>query len=439
MVEPITAKISGNEINSRKTINAWCSYDIANSAYSLSIATVLYPIYYDAVTKEAFGSAIVTFLGQSIKNTVLYEYAISLGYLIVIFLTISLSGLADLGGFRKRFMQIFTIIGALSCGGLYFFNGANIGLGISLPMLAIVGFAGSLVYYNSFLPLIATPDRQDKISARGFSFGYAGSMILLIFNLFSIENYQLFGFEGKLEAIRYAFIEVGVWWLIMAIPAFVILKEKRQKLSFSAQLFTKGFHEIAMVFNYIRHRKTMSRFLLAFFFFSMGVQTIIIIASLFGSAELGITGSKLIITILIIQVLAIAGATLFGYVSSKLGNRTSIIWMLSIWIFICLMAYFIQTELQFYVLGGLVGLVMGGIQSQARSTWSKLLPEESTDTASFFSFYDSTEKLAIVLGMFGFGLVEQITGSMRSSALLLSIFFIASLVIMVLTPLRKNT
>jgi UMF1 family MFS transporter len=423
-------------INSTKVINAWCSYDIANSAYILSVNTVLYPIYYQIVTKNAFGSEMVQFLGLSIKNTVLYEYAIALGYLLVIFLTLSLSGIADMGGYRKRFMQFFTLLGSLACIGLYGFNGANIGLGLLLPMLAVLGFAGSLVYYNSFLPIIATPDRHDRISARGFSFGYAGSMLLLIFNIF--ENYQMFGFADKLEAIRFSFIEVGIWWLVVSQFAFYYLRENRKKVQIDSTIFTRGFHEVISVLKYINKHKEMYRFLLAFFFFSMGVQTIIIVASLFGKSELGITDTKLIMTILIIQLVAIFGAMLFGRVSARFGNKTSLLWMLSIWVFVCFSAYIVQNEYQFYALSALVGLVMGGIQSQARSTWSKLIPSGTTDTASYFSFYDSTEKLAIVIGMLGFGIIEQITGSMRNSALLLSLFFIVSLVIIAVTKLKKE-
>lgn len=426
------------EINSKKIINAWCSYDMANSAYNLSISTVLFPIYYEQVTNNAFGSELINFMGHSIRNTVLYEYAIALGYLIIIFLTLSLSGIADLGGYRKRFMQTFTLIGALACVGLSGFHGSNIGLGLLLPLIAVIGFAGSLVYYNSFLPIIATPDRHDKISAKGFSWGYAGSTVLLIFNIITITYYGFFGFADELQAIRFSFILVGIWWLGIAQIAFHFLKEKQEKIKISRTVLSKGFREVLNVFRHIRKNKAQYRFLLSFFFFSMGVQTIIIIASLFGSVELQISTTKLIMTILIIQLVAILGAYIFGKVSSKFGNKTSLIWMLCIWIFICVSAYFVETEMQFYVLGALVGLVMGGIQSQARSTWSKLIPKGNTDTASFFSFYDSTEKLAITIGMLGFGLIENFTGSMRISALLLSVFFIISLVIISFTRLKSQ-
>jgi UMF1 family MFS transporter len=399
---------------------------------------VLYPIFYQQVTQKAFGSEMVTFMGLNIKNTVLYEYAIALGYFLVILMTLSLSGIADLGGFRKRFMQSFTMLGSFACMGLFFFKGENIGLGLLLPMLAVLGFAGSLVYYNSFLPIIATSDRHDRISAKGFSFGYAGSMILLIFNIFSLQKYQLFGFSDSLEAIRFSFIEVGIWWLTISQIAFYYLREERKVVHWDVTIFTRGFHEVFNVFGYIKKHKTMYRFLLSFFFFSMGVQTIIIVASLFGKAELGITDTKLIMTILIIQVVAILGAFIFGRVSTRFGNRTSLLWMLAIWVFVCFSAYNVHDEYQFYVLSALVGLVMGGIQSQARSTWSKLIPSNTTDTASYFSFYDSTEKLAIVIGMLGFGIIEQITGSMRNSTLLLSLFFIVSFLIIAFTKLKKE-
>jgi UMF1 family MFS transporter len=425
-------------VNSTKVINAWCSYDIANSAYMLSVNTVLFPIYYEQVTQKAFGSEMVTFMGMNIKNTVLYEYVIALGYFIVILMTLSLSGIADLGGYRKRFMQAFTVLGSFACVGLYFFTGENIMLGLLLPMLAVLGFAGSLVYYNSFLPLIATPDQHDRISAKGFSYGYAGSMILLIFNIFSLQKYQLFGFSDSLEAIRFSFIEVGIWWLAVSQIAFYFLREERKVVSWDVTIFTRGFHEVINVFGYIKKHKTMYRFLLSFFFFSMGVQTIIIVASLFGKAELGITDTKLIMTILIIQLVAILGAYIFGRVSTRFGNRTSLLWMLGIWVFVCLSAYYVREEIQFYVLSALLGLVMGGIQSQARSTWSKLIPSDTTDTASYFSFYDSTEKFAIVIGMLGFGIIEQLTGSMRNSTLLLSLFFIVSFLIIAFTKLKKD-
>lgn len=416
--------------NSRKVINAWCSYDIANSAYSLSIGTAIFPIYYSAVTPK-----FIHFMGSDIANTVMLNYALAAGYFIIVFLTPLLSGIADLCGYRRRFMQLFTILGSLSCMGLYFFTSEHILPGIIFPATAVIGFAGSLVYYNSFLPVIATPDFQDKVSARGFMFGYAGSMFLLIVNLFTIMKPEIFGFADSGSASRFAFLTVGIWWFAIGQIAIYHLREYPGKMKVNARIMANGFREILQVLKQVSKMPVIGSFLLAFFFFSTGVQTIILVAALFGSSELGIEGPKLIATILIIQIVAILGAWLFGKVSTRMGNKFSLIIMLAVWIIICLSAYIITTEYQFYVLAALVGMVMGGIQSQARSTFSKLIPTGTTDTASFFSFYDITEKVAIVVGMFGFGFIQQITGSMRNSTLLLSSFFILSLIILSTTRL----
>jgi MFS transporter, UMF1 family len=419
--------------NNRKIINAWCSYDIANSSYSLSIGTAIYPVYYQAVTSKN-----ISFLGASFANTVLYDYAIAAGYLVIILLTPLLSGIADFGGYRKRFMQMFTILGSLSCMGLYFYTGQNVSLGVILPALAVIGYAGSLVYYNSFLPIIASPTLHDKISARGFIFGYAGSMLLLIFNLFSITKYKWFGFSNAGNASRAAFLMVGIWWFAIGQIAVYYLKEYPAKIKINAGIFINGFREIISVSKQLRNMPVMGGFLLAFFFLSTGVQTIILVASQFGSSVLGLSTNELIAIVLVIQVVAILGSWVFGRVSMAKGNKFSLLVMLFIWTLICISAYFVTTETQFFILAAMVGMVMGGIQSQSRSTFSKLIPANSINTASFFTFYDITEKLAIVIGMFGFGFVHHITGSMRNSALMLSVFFIISFIILSSFKLSTN-
>lgn len=427
------------EKNSKKVINAWCSYDIANSAYSLSISTAIFPIYYNAVMPP-----LVNLFGSQVANPVLLNYSIAAGYFLIVFLTPLLSGIADLCGYRKRFMQIFTIIGSLSCMGLYFFSGDTLWPGIVFPATAVIGFAGSLVYYNSFLPIIATADKHDQISARGFMFGYAGSMLLLIINLITIMKPEMFGFidsNGKGDsgaATRFAFLTVGVWWLIIGQIAIWFLREYPSKTTFRTGILANGYREVKSVMIQVTRMPAMRNFLMAFFFLSTGVQTVILVAALFGSSELGIEGPKLIATILIIQVVAIIGAWVFGKVSSRLGNKISLVIMLTIWIIICVSAYFIKSEMQFYILGALVGLVMGGIQSQARSTFAKLIPDGTMDTASFFSFYDITEKVAIVVGMFGFGFIQQTTGSMRNSTMFLGILFLISLIIVVFSSYNQR-
>jgi MFS transporter, UMF1 family len=428
------------EKNNKKVINAWCSYDIANSVYNLIITATLFPIYYQEVTQEAFNSDTLSFFGFNLKNTVLYDYTLSAAYFVIIFLSPILSGIADYGGFRKRFMQFFTTLGAFSCFMLYWFSGTNLYYGLIFAALAVIGFAGSLVFYNSFLPIIATPDKHDRISAKGFSWGYAGSIVLLIINLLMIFNYQFFGFEGKLDALRFSFIAVGIWWIGVAQIAFYYLKDYPGNINkFSITLLTKGHKELLSVFTKFKHQPVIKPFLLAFFFLSMGVQTIMLVATMFGKVELKIESTNLIITIIILQILGIAGSLLFAEVSARKGNKISLSIMLTMWIGICIIAYFIQTATEFYFLAAAVGLIMGGIQSQSRSTYAKLIPENTIDTASYFSFYDITEKLAIVLGLFLFGFIEHITGSMRISAISLTILFIISLIILSFIQLPRPT
>ncbi len=414
-----------------KTINAWCSYDIANSVYKLLITTVLFPIYYKAVTNESYN-----YLGIEFKNTVVYDYALAAAFLVIAFVSPLLSGIADYGGHRKKFMQAFTFIGAGACAGMYLFNGNNMFYGLLTVVFAAIGYEGATLFYNSFLPRIAHKNQHDRISARGYSWGYAGSVILLGINLVLVMKYEAFGFSTQLAPIKLSFVQVGVWWFSFSWIAFFFLKDdKGDKIHH--HLLKQGYKELMTVQRYIFSHIVTRRFLFSFFFYSMGLQTLMLVAIMFGQSEIGIEGSKLIVTILILQLLAIVGATFFAYISKIFGNKLSIISMLFIWLGVCVGGFMVQTVTQFYILAAGVGLVMGGIQSQSRSTFSKLIPDNSNDTASYFSFYNFAEKMAIVFGMFSFGFIEQITGSARNSVIALGIYFIIALVLMWRTPLNK--
>lgn len=419
-------------------VNAWCMYDWANSVYSLVITTTIFPIYYNASTKAAFGSDLVTFMGYKITNTVLYSYSLSVSFLLVVIILPFLAGIADFGGKRKFFMKFFAYTGGISCIMLYFFTGANIELGIMFSMLASIGFAGSLVFYNSYLPVIAVPEKFDIISARGFSLGYAGSVLLLIFSLIAVTYPEAFGLKNSAMASRVTFLLVGIWWIGFAQITFYYLPKDTKGIANIRNLVVRGYGEIRKVFVGLKYQKNLSRFLLAFFFYNMGVQTVIYLAALFGDAELGLSANSLIITILIIQIVAIAGSYIFALVSQRKGNRFALISMVIIWMFVCGYAYFLHTDVQFYFLGFVVGLVMGGIQSLSRSSYSKLIPEESSNPTSYFSFYDVVEKLSIVSGTFAYGLIEQITGSMRNSTLALTVFFIIGLVFLLLLRIPRT-
>ncbi|MBR5168587.1 MAG: MFS transporter [Salinivirgaceae bacterium] len=426
------------EKNNRKVISAWCSYDIANSVYSLIVAAALFPIYYERVTAGAFADGVVSIFGHCIKNTVLYDYSIAIGYAFIILITPLLSGIADMGGYRKRFMVLFTIIGSTACSGLYFFTGGNIGFGLLMTILAVVGWAGATVYYNSFLPIIATPRLHNIVSAKGFAWGYLGSMILFIFSIIIIYTWKFWGFGSEEAAYRFSFLLVGIWWIGIATFSFRYLTEFKAKTKIDTSILAKGFKEIATVAKNLFRQQVMNLFLVSFLFLSMGVQTILLVATLFGSAELHIGTIELIIVILLIQFLAMFGSVVFARVSNRYGNFTSLLIMLSVLVVICVAGYFIQNTIQFYILATFLGFVMGGIQSQARSTYAMLIPPDTTDTASYFSFYDITEKIGIVIGMFGFGFIEQISGSMRNSVALLSVFFIIAFVAMAFAATKRK-
>jgi len=426
------------EKNNKRLINAWASFDWANSVYNLIVTTAIFPIYYLTVTQDVFGGEEVQFFNLTIKNSVLYSYAISFSFLIIVFISPILSGIADFGGLKKQFMQFFTYLGSLACIGLYFFTGENIEYGIACSVLASIGYAGSLVFYNGFLPEVASNEIMDKVSAKGFSMGYIGSVILLILNLFLYQKYELFGFENGSSATRFGFILVGIWWVGFAQISFYYLKDRGPRKKITFDILGKGTKELKNVLKMVRSKFVMHRFLTSFFLFSMGVQTVMLLAPLFADKEIGLGADEMIIVVLIIQIIAIGGAYFFAFLSKLKGNGFAISTTLIIWVFICISGYFLKDKISFYGLAAFLGFVMGGIQSISRSTYSKLIPSDTNDTASYFSFYDITEKLAIVIGSLSYGLIDQLTGSMRNSMLFMSIFFISGFVMLQVANLKKN-
>lgn len=422
-------------LEKKRVINAWAFYDWANSVYNLTITSTIFPIYWTAVTSSD-GNSRVSFFGYELENTVLYSFALSISFLAVAILSPILSGIADYNGSKKRFMQAFCFIGSVSCSALYFFNKTNIEFGILAFAIGTFGWAGSLVFYNSYLPEIATEEEQDKVSAKGFALGYVGSSLLLILNLVVILFPESFGIpkESSLPA-RIAFLAVGIWWFGFAQYTFHFMPKSKTKIRLNFDILFKGYKELAGVWKQLKQHNQLKSFLIAFFFFTMGIQTVMYVATLFGSKELKLESGQLIATILIIQFVAIGGAYLFAYLSKKIGNIKALLTALVIWIGICISAYFVVNANQFYLLAFTVGIVMGGSQSLSRSTYSKLLPE-TKDTTSFFSFYDTSEKIAIVLGTASYGMIEEITGSMRNSVFSLGTFFILGFLLLI--RLKRN-
>jgi MFS transporter, UMF1 family len=411
---------------SKKVINGWAMYDWANSVYNLVITTTFFPIYYTEMTKAAPFNGTVTFMGRHFVNTALYNYALAAAYMLVAFTLPILTSIADYKGNKKKFMQFFCYMGAIACSCLYFFNSDNFSFGVICMMLAAIGFYGSLVFYNSYLPEIAALKDRDRISARGFSFGYVGSVIMQLCGFALVLFYDKIPFlKSEGDAVRLTFLLVGIWWIGFAQIPFARLPKGRgitDQNGTPKNIFTGGFIELRKVFNQVRKMPVMKRFLTAFFFYNMGVQTVMLAATNFGSKVLNLPSTNLIITVVLIQLVAIAGAYFISRLSEKFGNLQVLIAVVFFWIVLCILAYMMQTEYHFYGMAIAVGLVMGGIQSLSRSTYAKLMPE-TKDTASFFSFYDITEKIAIVIGLSSFGYIEELTGSMRNSILAVTAFF----------------
>jgi UMF1 family MFS transporter len=429
----------------KKLLNAWAFYDWANSVYPLVISSAVFPIFYGALTiikDEETGKVIsdsVQFLGYEFNNDSLISYVTALSFLVISVMSPVLSGISDYVGNKESFMKFFCYLGSVSCIGLYWFSLDYLWFGLLCYFFGLIGFWGSLVFYNSYLPDIAFPEQQDKISAKGFSLGYVGSVLLLLLNLAMILKYDAFGFKDAGQPTRIAFVLVGIWWMGFAQYTFKHLPtgtHEGQKVTRS--LLLSGLNELKKIWIALQDNIVLKKYIAAFFTYSMAVQTIMIAATYFAIEELD-WGSQdsttgLIISILLIQLIAVLGANFTAKLSEKIGNIKTLMIVISMWIVICAFAYFVVTPTQFYAVAACVGVVMGGIQALSRSTYSKLIPLNTIDTASYFSFFDVAEKIGIVIGMFLYGFIAQLTGSMRYSILFLISFFVIGLIILMTLP-----
>ena len=423
----------------KKVANAWAIYDWANSVYHLVITSTLFPIYYTAVTGGSGGK--VNFLGHSFLSDAIYTYALSFAFLVIAAVAPLLSGIADYTGNKKIFMKFFCYMGALSCSLMYFFTSSNLWLGIVLVILACIGYAGSIVFYNAYLPEIVEPIDQNRLSAKGFSLGYIGSSILLILNLVMVQLNAWTGLTGDAAvamATRWSFVTVGIWWIGFAqitfrrLPTNPFGEVKRGE----KHNIWKGYQELVKVWNLLKGTKPLRRFLIAFFVYNTGVRTIMLVANLFGTDELHLGAGTLIPVILIIQFVAVGGAYLFSYIAKKKSDLFMLKVAIFVWVGVCIGAYCTYTASQFFALAFFVGLVMGGIQALSRSTYSKMLPE-TQDHASFFSFYDVCENVGSVLGLFLYGWVYDFTGSMRNSIIFLLSLFVLGFIFLNRVPKEK--
>ncbi|MGL4629774.1 MAG: MFS transporter [Leadbetterella sp.] len=427
-------------LDNKKSWNAWCMYDWANSVHNLVIISVIFPIYYHIVTGKSGNDNLVDFFGWQVNNDSLYSYTISAASLLMMVLSPILTSIADYSGKRKLFMKVFCYLGAFCCGMFYFFTKENLNLGMVAFGLSIVGWGGSVVFYNSYIPQIASEKNYDRLSARGFVFGYIGSVLLLITNLALIMKPEWFGLtEADTKSgftSRLAFVTVGIWWAGFAqIPFYVLPKDNPIKFEFA--WIKKGLLTLSETAREISKSNILLRFLVSYFFYYMGVMTTIYVATIFAEKELKIPTEGLITTLLLIQFIAIPGSYFASWLSKKVGNMRALSVEVFIWLWVPVGAYFTRNTMDFYVIAAVVGFVMGGIQSLSRSTFAKLLPEGHSDTSSYFSFYDVLEKASIMFGTFLFGFINGITHNMRTSILFMVVTFFISLVILLFLPSKK--
>ena len=413
------------EKNNPKTIRSWCLYDWANSVYSLIITSTLFPVYYGIVDKNETGGNSITFFGFEVLNSALFSFAIAASFLISGILSPFLSSAADLSGYRRRFLFGFCVIGSISCAALFGFESSNLEFGILTFVLAAVGYSSSIVFYNSFLPNIASPDKYASVSARGFSLGYAGSVLLLLLILVPIFLPDLPIFQGlTFEKIcRIGFILTGIWWLVFGFISVSGLPQSEKEIGFHFT-FRAVLGRLQTALQTVKVVKGLNWFLMGFFFINTGVQTVMYMAAIFGDIELHLSSDKLILTILILQIVAIFGAYLFSKISEKTSDTTTLLLACALWIVVCFAAFFVQTDVQFYGVAALVGLVMGGSQSMLRSTFTHFLPNREHGKSAMYGLYDLLDKFSIVLGTLVFGLTNQLLGNMRASALGLVVFFV---------------
>ena len=412
----------------KKVLRAWAFYDWANSVYALVISTAIFPLYFGSLFED---SQYVEVFGINYKNTALIQHTSTLVFICLAILIPILSGIADHKKNKVSFLKFFCYLGSLSCIGLYFFTIENIYIGLLFYFLALFSFWASLVFYNSYLPEIAFPHQQDKVSAEGYSYGYVGSVLLLLINLFMVLFPSTFGFEDTIEPMKISFVMVGLWWAGFSQYTFHYLPKNQiqspKKDILKKSILFGGFYELKNVWKLIKKQESIKKFLLAFFVFSCALQTIILIATYFGEQEIiwreGEKQIGLIISTLLIQLIAILGAMYTAKLSEKIGNIQTLIFLNIFWFILCVGGYFIKYSYEFYVVAALVGLVMGGIQALSRSTYSKLIPA-TENTCSYFSFYQMCMILSISLGTFMSGIIDQLTGSLRNSIIIFAVIFI---------------
>jgi UMF1 family MFS transporter len=412
-----------------KTIFGWCMYDWANSAFATTILAAVLPIYFVSIVPE--GGVDISILGFIFHAfaTPLWSFSITIAMVIVALSTPVLGAIADYSRAKRQFLIFYTYLGAVFTALLVTVGYGDYLRALLFFIIAIIGFAGSNVFYNAFLPEIAPEGEREYVSGKGFAYGYLGGGILLALNLLMIEKHTWFGIPDAAWGARLSFLTVGIWWGLFAIPTFRFVRDRKDKVVAKLRYIRHGFKTLADTFKKIRHFKELLKFLISFLIYNDGVQTVIVMAAIFGREELGFEASTLIGCLLMVQIIGFPAALFMGKLAQWIGEKRTLYICLIVYCIIVIYGYFMSNPWEFWVLGFLVGLVQGGSQAISRSLYSSLLPVGHS--AEFFGFFAIANRFASIFGPLVFGLVAALTGSIRNAILAIIVFFIVGLVILI--------
>lgn len=418
--------------NDKKIIFGWCMYDWANSAYGTTVVAALLQIYF---ARAVVGEAGVSIAGQTFSATALWGYMLGASALVVFLCAPVLGAIADFSAAKKKFLVGFAYTGSLFATLLYFCTAGDVGLTILLFVGSQVCFVAANVFYDAFLPQIATPERLDAVSSRGYAFGYVGGGLQYAIALALVARHDVIGINEAMAA-RIGIGMAGIWWAGWTLFTVKFVKESRLgegRGTGNAQLQWHDYLKIGIsrtiaTAKKVRRFKHLTLFLIAYLVYNDGIHTVSTMATIYGTQELGLSTTVLMVTLLAVQIIAIGGALVFSRIANLLGTKRTIMLTLLLWSGVVTYAYFTQTATEFFLLGAVVGLVLGGSQALSRSFYGAMIPEEAS--AEFYGFYSVFSKFSATFGPLTFAFIAQVTGNARLSIISLMVFFIVGLVLL---------
>jgi UMF1 family MFS transporter len=416
----------------KREIFGWVMYDFANSAFATTILAVIFNRYFAIVV--AGGERGVNLFGFHLHGASFFTFSISISMAISAVVSPFLGAIADASGSKKRFLMAFCYAAILFTGFLYFIHGGDYWMGAIFFIIANIGFAGGNVFYNAFLPEISTSQNIGRISGLGWALGYIGGGLLLAINLLMLKYPGWLGFPDGYFTVHDCFLSVALWWLIFSLPTFLFLKEEAQGTVLSCERisFRVGFQRLKHTFRRVRTFRELTKFLVAYLIYNDGIETVILMASIFGADVLGMETGEIILFFLMIQGIAFFGSLIFGLLADAIGNKRTVMICLGIWSLIVLWAFqlgiFWDPRTEYWILGILAALVMGGSQAASRSLQGIFTPK--ANSAEFFAFFGVSGKFASVFGPLIYGILIAITGSVQSGILSVLLFFVVGMAIL---------